>query len=401
MKTRQSSKIIPRQLPDIIAIEQPQAGGNNGNEDSVDASLSIGETMAGLVHELNNPLTGVIGFAQLAARSQDCPDTIRHNLDLVVSQAARCRKVLEDALNASRSQPAEKKGLHVNDLLNSAVELMGTEFKLDKVALECMTSPKDTVINADEQQMLQVIINLLNNARHAVRLKKGKGRVRLSESVRSGKVRIQVTDNGEGISKENLPRIFERYFTTKPDSEGTGLGLPICKEIVERHGGSISVETSPSVGTAVTVDLPAAARDGSEAVLERLAQQSDLTGKRVLLIESDPLTVMVLRDYLRGAKCFTFTSASVMSTLDALRYHRIDLLLLNPITLGGSVADLMATIAQEYTGVRTGLLVHTDARSGFELPRTQLPRLAVPFSRNRFQSFIKEILLGCNQPQQA
>jgi len=219
---------------------------------------------------------------------------------------------------------------------------------------------------ADEQQMLQVLINLLN------------------------------TDNGEGISKENLPRIFDRYFTTKPDSQGTGLGLPICKEIVERHAGTISVESRQELGTAVTVELPAAAKDASETANERLARHDDLTGKRVLLIESDPLTAMVCRDCLRGAKCLTLTSAGLMSTMDALKYHRIDLLLLNPVTLGGSVNNLMATIAGEYPDVRTGLLVHGGARGIVELPN-DLPRLDVPFSRNRFQSFIKEISWKCRR----
>jgi len=133
-------------MPSISPVKQRQAGGN-GRQETVDASQPIGETMAGLAHELNNPLTGVIGFAQLASRSQECPDTIRRNLELVVSQAARCRKVIEDALNAARLKTAAKKELRVNGLLGTAVELMETEFKLDKVTLECRTGPRDTAIH--------------------------------------------------------------------------------------------------------------------------------------------------------------------------------------------------------------------------------------------------------------
>ena len=225
---------------------------------------SVGQLAAGIAHEINNPLTGILTFSSLLLSQTDQDPAVREDLETIVRETKRCRDIVKGLLDFSRQVPPRKTNSDINAIVNQALSIVDHELDVANIQVTRGLLEDLPSVRVDANQMVQVLINLLVNAAHAIGPKKG-GEIFVGTDVRKkeGKphIEIKVADNGCGIPSKNLQKIFEPFFTTR-DTGGTGLGLAVVWGIVNEHGGTISVDSQPKRGTTFTIHLPVTVTGG-------------------------------------------------------------------------------------------------------------------------------------------
>jgi signal transduction histidine kinase len=220
-----------------------------------DRLASIGELAAGIAHELNNPLTGVIGLSQLLAE-RDLPEDVKEDLKLVYSEAQRAAGVVKNMLTFAREHPPAKELLSINDVISKVLELRAYEQRVSNIEVVKHLAPDLPQIMGDYFQLQQVFLNIVINAEQIMTEVHGKGTLMITTQTTGDIVTASFADDGPGIPKENLGHIFDPFFTTKEVGKGTGLGLSICHGIISAHGGRIYAESEPGKGATFIVELP-------------------------------------------------------------------------------------------------------------------------------------------------
>ncbi|HEY6002078.1 MAG TPA: ATP-binding protein, partial [Anaeromyxobacter sp.] len=218
---------------------------------------ALGQLGAGVAHEINNPLTGILGNAQLLLEEKPEGHPDRALLGKIETLARRCRDITHSLLRFSqqRSEP-DFEDVDLNRVVSDAVGLAGEIVRAAGIPLDVSLATPAPRVKGDPGQLSQVVVNLLTNARTAC-LGKAGAAISVSTARREDGVEIAVRDGGKGISPEHLPRIFEPFFTTKEQWSNVGLGLSVSYRIVAEHGGKIAVESRPGEGSLFTVRLPA------------------------------------------------------------------------------------------------------------------------------------------------
>ena len=220
-----------------------------------DRLASIGELSSGIAHELNNPLTSVIGFSQLIMDG-DVPENIREDLSIVNSEAQRAAGIVKNLLTFARKHAPVTELCQINSVIENVLKLRAYEQKVNDIEVEKYLAADLPEIMMDHFQMQQVFLNIIVNAEFAMLEAHKKGKLTVSSEKSANVITVRVTDNGPGISRENLKHIFDPFFTTKEVGKGTGLGLSICHGIVSEHGGQIFATSKLDQGTTFTVELP-------------------------------------------------------------------------------------------------------------------------------------------------
>ncbi len=216
--------------------------------------VAVGQLAGGVAHEINNPLGGILAFAQLMSREQRSAED-QENLRLIQDAAMRAKRIVESLLRFSRRQTGDARSpVDLAEVAEEALFLVGPQLKGGSVEVARAYEPAVALANANQVQ--QIAVNLLVNAIQAVR---GKGRITvLVGPAEAGRVQLAVADDGPGVPPEIAKRIFEPFFTTKPEGQGTGLGLSICYQIAEEHGGTVRLDPGVARGACFVLDLPAA-----------------------------------------------------------------------------------------------------------------------------------------------
>jgi PAS domain S-box-containing protein len=216
---------------------------------------SLGTLTSGVAHEINNPLTGIIGYTEMLLM-KDIDDTLKKYLNNIYDAALRCKKITENMLTFSRQTPAQKTPENLNDILDKTIELH--EYLLKNTKIEVVKDYQELpYIDVDRQQMQQVILNMIINAEYAISESEKKGKIHLKTTYddKSKLAEIRISDNGTGIPHEVLAKIFDPFFTTKPVNKGTGLGLSIAHGIIAEQGGTVEVESTMGEGTTFIIRL--------------------------------------------------------------------------------------------------------------------------------------------------
>ena len=216
---------------------------------------AIGQLAAGVAHELNNPLTGILGFAQLLLQEEGLNPQQREDLESIYKQSQRCRTIIQNLLQFSHRKEPKMEPVRMRALMDATMLLIQYDFKTSGVDLQVDVPEDLPLVMADPNQLQQVFLNLLSNARQATEAKKG-ARIVVRAAREGEKLVLTFRDNGVGIAPENLDKIFDPCFTTKPVGKGTGLGLSISYGIVQQHKGSIRAESEVGQGTAFIIEFP-------------------------------------------------------------------------------------------------------------------------------------------------
>jgi PAS domain S-box-containing protein len=220
-----------------------------------DRLASIGELASGIAHELNNPLTSVIGFSELLLK-KDIPEDVREELDIIYSEAQRAVQVMKNLLSFARKHHPKKEKVKLNEIIEKVLELRTYEEKVSNIKVIRNFDNVLPEIDADYFQLQQVFFNIVVNAEHAMIEAHGRGVLTITTEKKGNSVRISIADSGPGISQQNLSHIFDPFFTTKEVGKGTGLGLSICHGIITAHGGQIYAKSKQDKGAIFIVELP-------------------------------------------------------------------------------------------------------------------------------------------------
>jgi two-component system NtrC family sensor kinase len=221
---------------------------------------SIGRLAAGVAHEINNPLTGVLTFTHLLLRRKDLPEEVRKDLETVAQATDRVRKIIKGLLDFSRQTALYPEPLNLHNLVRSTVALVENQALVKGILLKFEPGENIPPVTADTSQIQSVLLNILLNALDAT---DPGGSVAITSRLQSSPekagqrgVDLVVTDTGCGIPPENITKLFDPFFSTKEVGQGTGLGLSVSYGIVERHGGAIRVKSEVGKGSTFTIWLP-------------------------------------------------------------------------------------------------------------------------------------------------
>jgi len=217
---------------------------------------AVGKLAAGVAHELNNPLTGILTFAEELL--EDLPETeeAHDDLQVIMREALRCRQIVRDLLDFSRQGKTNRKITPIQSVVRRAIKLVEKQAAFHDIHFKVDLGEEPPLTYADQNQLQQVLLNLVINARDSM---DGKGTISISaaQQRRTGGIRIDVTDHGCGIDSENMKHIFEPFFTTKGD-RGNGLGLAAVRGIIQEHGGAVTADSKPGYGSTFSIHLPPA-----------------------------------------------------------------------------------------------------------------------------------------------
>ncbi|HEY6128943.1 MAG TPA: ATP-binding protein [Candidatus Acidoferrum sp.] len=263
---------------------------------------SLGEKLGSVAHELSNPLTTILGYAQRLLRHAG-NSRHREDIERIFSEADRASSILRQLLGATRESSAERRPVELNPLVRRTVELLRFQLASEKIRLELDLSSSLPAVLCDGDQLHQILTNLISNARHAVLTKTPPGSVFVrTRAAVNGRVIVEVADSGPGIPEADQQRIFDPFFTTKPAGIGTGLGLSIVMGLVRQNHGNIRVRSAPGEGATFSIDLPAA-NTLPEVVMPVIAAalSSPLPSSkmgRVLVVEDEPTVAQLIADML-------------------------------------------------------------------------------------------------------
>jgi PAS domain S-box-containing protein len=219
---------------------------------------AMGQMLAGVAHELNNPLTAILGVTELLREGQRLDESTKRQLELTHRQARRAARIVQNLLEFSRPASPQKKPVDLNSIIERTLQLHEHSLRRNNVEVDFRPQPAFPGAIADANQLIQVFLNLVTNAEQAIREVRESGRIQISFARVGSRIAVTFQDDGIGIRPESAPRLFDPFYTTKRPGGGTGLGLSICLSIVREHGGTIEAEALPAGGSAFTVYLPAA-----------------------------------------------------------------------------------------------------------------------------------------------
>ena len=278
---------------------------------------ALGQLIAGVAHELNNPLAVIMGYSQLLNKRTDVPEKTKAELKKILHESERAAKIVRNLLTFSRPREPEMTTVHLNQIITQVVDACVPETKSNGIQVDLRLSAQLPRTKGDPNQLEQVLTNLLINSVHAQMKQSTPRRVEISTREYGAYIRITVTDNGPGITPEVMSKIFEPFFTTKATGQGTGLGLAISRAIVEEHHGKMWAQSEPDKGARFFVELPIipCAEDQPPADTlsnftavhpeEEMLQNSQ---RRLLIVDDEPGIVEVLKEAL-GFSGYTIDTA--------------------------------------------------------------------------------------------
>jgi len=341
---------------------------------------AVGQLISGVAHELNNPLTAILGYAQLlegAGLDPRSADYVRK----LFKQAQRTHRVVQNLLSFARQRKPQKQEVDLRKVLEESLTLREYDLKVNNVSLEREIPDDLPSVVADPHQLEQVFLNVINNALDAMVEGSGSGVLKVRVFKKDAHVCVEFDDSGPGIKDPS--RIFDPFYTTKSVGKGTGLGLSICYGIVKEHGGEIVARNRDEGGATIAVRLLASEKPPLPETVAPTRRESLLAG-RVLLVEDEEAVLEFERDVLVGAGAEVTTSMSVEDTQEKLRNGSFDVIVMNGRMPGGCTArEMYEWIAQNRPGLEKGLLLTfstvTDAETRSFLHEHGVPSLAKPF----------------------
>jgi signal transduction histidine kinase/DNA-binding response OmpR family regulator len=289
---------------------------------------AMGSLLSSVAHELNNPLAAVLMHADLL-REELGRSPLLELVDEVTRAAERCKRLVRAFLTLARQHTPERTAVSLNSLVTDTVELLAYALRVDNIAVHLDLAEKLPLLWADAHQIQQVITNLITNAHQALRESSALRQLTLTTRCNATRmhVTLAVTDTGHGVPPALQARIFEPFFTTKPVGIGTGLGLFLCRGIIERHGGTITVTSQPGQGATFCVELPVEAVCATAPVSPEGDRVSAVPNKSILIIDDEPSIASGLKRLLSRDGYTVETVANGYLALTKLRERSYDLLL--------------------------------------------------------------------------
>lgn len=358
---------------------------------------SVGEMASGIAHEINNPLTGVIGYAQLLSAREDVPEDIREDLKVINEGAQRVAGIVRRLLTFARQYEPQRTHVNINEIIKTTLELRAYHLETSNIKVTTQLDPDLPVTVADSSQLQQVLLNLIVNAETEMKLAHGRGKLLIKTEQVHNTIRMSVQDTGPGIAPENLDRVFDPFFTTRKVGEGTGLGLSICHGIIAEHNGKIYAQSQLGKGATFIVELPIVTEsEEMEQAAPTAKKPKKVIKAKMLVVDDEP----VVRDFL--SRVLTDEGHQVETTdnaddaLERIKSRRYRLILLDVKMPGMSGSELYERIHQIAKSLARRVVFITCDVIGADtqdfLSRTNVPYITKPFDTRQLKKEIKRIL---------
>jgi two-component system NtrC family sensor kinase len=359
---------------------------------------AFGSLLAGVAHELNNPLSVVIGNAVLLAEEME-GSGLAERAHRVQMAAERCGRIVRTFLAMARHRQTEKRPVSVQAVVDAAVELLAYPMRTSGVTLEQSIASNLPALLCDSDQIVQVLTNLLTNARQALEERPQPRRVRLTAWAKGGWLQIEVTDNGPGIADAIRSRVFDPFFTTKPTGAGTGVGLAVSRGIVEAHGGSLGLASPSGEGASFVVRLPVV-RDGATSVETDVGPETQHRPSQValtvLVVDDEPDIGQMLSEMLRTLGYGSDVKVTGEAAQAALRERDYDAVLCDlrlPGLDGPTLYDWMAEHRPNLCARTAFITADTLSPSSHRfLTRAKRPVLEKPFLPADLRQLLSQLL---------
>jgi PAS domain S-box-containing protein len=261
---------------------------------------SVGEMASGIAHEINNPLTAIVGYAQVLME-KDIPYDSRKMVEIINEASQEVSAIVKRVLTFARQQKPELDCVSINDSITTTINLRAHEMKMHNIEVTAQLDPDLPPTIADGGQLQQVFLNLIINAEKEMKSAHGRGNLLIKTESVNNTIRISITDNGPGIDGENLEKIFDPFFTTRKTGEGTGLGLSVCHGIITEHNGRIYAKSTPGQGATFVVELPVITGNGQIKPEEPAVEEFPrVNAARILVVDDEQLVLQLLDEVLTG-----------------------------------------------------------------------------------------------------
>ncbi len=369
---------------------------------------AIGELISGIAHELNNPLTGVMGYSQLLQLRKDIDERAKDSLLKINNLALRCQRIVQNLLSFARKQKPERTLCDINDILESTVELRSYELQVNNIEIVRQLNRNLPKTIADGHQLQQVFLNIVTNAEHAMLDAHGKGTltIRTRADSSNDRIVIEIADDGPGIPEAHLTRIFDPFFTTKEVGKGTGLGLSLSYGIIKEHGGDIYARSRLNEGSTFMIELPIITHLQEESGLppqllpQAIHFENLVRNKRILVVDDEKYILDFFIEVFRMFPMQVDTADDGKVALEKILCNKYDIVFtdfkmpnMSGKELFHSIKDQRPDLLKRIIFV-TGDTVSTETRSFFETTGNRY--LAKPFKIEEVKEVIQEALE--NQP---
>ena len=364
---------------------------------------AIGQLIAGVAHDLNNPLASVVGFSDLLGEAADVPPRLAEPLAVIRQEAERASAIVRNLLSFARRQEGERQLQSIRPILESTHQLLKNQLLAARIELTLTFEPGLPQVEVHANQIKQVFVNIINNAAQAITTTRrdGGGRIEIVARCEPDGVSVSIGDNGPGIPEAVAQRVFEPFFSTKSEGEGTGLGLSICLGIVKEHGGNITVEpggAGSGRGATFTVELPtgvrAALSPGSGGVKDEPSPAERQEHLRVLVVDDEPHILHYMQATLESWGHEVVVARDGSQALKRALMQPFDLIIcdLRMPRLGGR--EMFQTLARMHPAVADRIIFATgDTVRGDTLQF--LEELGRPFLQKPFKlDALRRVLAG-------
>lgn len=359
---------------------------------------AIGEMAAGIAHEINNPLTGVIGFSEILLEKPDLPNDIREEIGIINSGSQRVKDVIKRMLTFARQTKPIRTSINITELIDSTLDLRSYVLRTANIEVVKDYEPDLPWITVDPGQMQEVFLNLIVNAEYAMKKASGRGKLTVKAVRLDKNIRISIIDDGPGISKEHLAKLFQPFFTTKAIGEGTGLGLSLSHGIILEHGGTIGAVSEEGKGATFTIDLPInePLNEPSSAVAPDTKAAPSIRKARVLVVDDEPDIRSFVRKVLTNNGHFVEESANPANALESLSKCKFDAVLLDVRMPGMSGIELFDIISMRWPEMAHRVIFITgdtnDADIREYVTTNKFPYIAKPFDQATLKIRVNAIL---------
>lgn len=361
-----------------------------------DRLAAVGELVAGVAHEVNNPLSSISAYAQLLLRDERIDGALREQVEVIRSETTRASQVVKDLLAFARRSEPRHEPLDLNMVVARTLRMRAYQLSSSRIVVQQSLESGLPPVMGDARQLQQVCLNLVTNATQAMATSAG-GTLTVTTRSEQGRVVLEVADTGSGIPAELGSRIFEPFFTTKKEGEGTGLGLSVSYGIVTAHEGRIEVAQTSPRGTTFRVTLPAAeaAVSGGAAPEPPLVLRSAIAGTRLLFVDDEPAICSSVTAYARTRGFSVITAPSGEAALEILRETNVDAVVCDIRMPGMDGFAFHNWLRLERPGLATRTVFITgDVVTAGNRRTVRQPVLAKPFTFERLEASVTAVIQG-------
>jgi two-component system NtrC family sensor kinase len=363
---------------------------------------AVGQLISGVAHELNNPLTAILGYSQLLADNGEVTPRGAAYVDRLHRQAQRTHRIVQNLLSFARQHKPERTAVELNRVLDDTLLLREYDLRLNNIEIHRSFDAALPLVYGDPHQLQQVFLNILNNAVDAILETGPGGQVRVRTWSEGGRVLAEIADSGPGVA--DPARVFDPFYTTKPVGKGTGLGLSICYGLVQEHGGHIGVRNIEPRGAALCISLPPAPQELDRPCTAGAPRALPAASARILLVDDEESVLDLEQEVLRGHCRWARPVRTGREAIAFLEQHEVDLVVTD-LKMPGDVSG--KALYQWICAHRPGLasrVIFTMSDSGDEnvaalLARTGCPHLQKPFQLQQFLETVQRVLaVSCALP---